>query len=84
MGGVNPDKIHLIGHSLGAHISGFAGKGYQSLTYGQKLPRITGLDPANPCFHDTTSNNRLDETDARFVDVIHTNLGVFGLNVSIG
>ena len=35
------DKLHVIGHSLGAHVSGFIGKKYQELT-GSKLPRITG------------------------------------------
>ena len=35
------DKLHVIGHSLGAHVSGFIGKKYQELT-GNKLPRITG------------------------------------------
>jgi len=35
------DKLHVIGHSLGAHVSGFIGKKYQELT-GKKLPRITG------------------------------------------
>jgi len=35
------DKIHLIGHSLGAHVVGFMGKKYEELT-GEKIPRITG------------------------------------------
>ena len=34
-------KIHLIGHSLGAHVVGFIGKQIQERGYG-KIPRITG------------------------------------------
>uniref|UniRef100_A0A8C0AEN9 Triacylglycerol lipase n=1 Tax=Bos mutus grunniens TaxID=30521 RepID=A0A8C0AEN9_BOSMU len=65
--GYSASKVHLIGHSLGAHLAGEAG----SRTPG--LGRITGLDPAGPCFHDTPNEVRLDPSDANFVDVIHTN-----------
>lgn len=82
--GVNVESIHLIGHSLGAHICGYAGKSFQILVPGEKLPRITGLDPANPCFYNTGPENRLNSSDAHFVDVIHTNNGVYGLKKSIG
>ncbi|CAG2243585.1 Pancreatic lipase-related protein 2,Inactive pancreatic lipase-related protein 1 [Mytilus edulis] len=60
------DKFHLIGHSLGAHVAGYAG---ERLTH---LPRISGLDPADPYFQGTDIKVRLDPTDADFVDVIHT------------
>ena len=33
--------MHLVGHSLGAHVVGFLGKKIQELGYG-KVPRITG------------------------------------------
>lgn len=36
------------GHSLGAHIAGSAGRNLNAMT-SQLIPRITGLDPANPC-----------------------------------
>lgn len=39
------EKIHIMGHSLGAHIVGAAGRQFQDET-GQFLPRITGFDPA--------------------------------------
>jgi len=34
---------------------------------------ITGLDPADPYFQYTDPSVRLDPTDAKFVDVMHTN-----------
>jgi hypothetical protein len=40
-----PEDIHLVGHSLGAHVSGKAGRYFKQST-GTQLKRITGLDPA--------------------------------------
>nr|XP_006825445.1 PREDICTED: pancreatic lipase-related protein 2-like [Saccoglossus kowalevskii] len=60
-------QIHLIGHSLGAHISGYVGE-YLNIFPG----RITGLDPAGPRFENEHVFVRLDSRDAFFVDVIHT------------
>jgi hypothetical protein len=69
------DKIHLSGHSLGSHVSGFAGSIYQQLRPGNKIPRVTALDPALPLFDLVGVDRRLDATDADFVDVIHTASG---------
>lgn len=74
------DKIHLIGHSLGAHIAGVAG----SLVQNDKISRITGLDPAFPRFHLTDSNRRLNKNDAKFVDIIHTSGNSLGIFEAIG
>ena len=41
--------FHLAGHSLGAHICGYAAKWLKTRTTG-KLPRISALDPAGPMF----------------------------------
>ncbi|KAM4863629.1 lipase member I isoform 3-T3 [Urocitellus parryii] len=65
--GASLDNFHFIGMSLGAHISGFVGKIFHG-----GLGRITGLDPAGPKFTGKPSNSRLDYTDAKFVDVIHS------------
>ncbi|XP_067624561.1 pancreatic triacylglycerol lipase-like [Eurosta solidaginis] len=78
--GANPQTIHLIGHSLGAHIMGYAGS-YTKYRVG----RITGLDPARPAFEGIMGpENHLDVTDAEFVDVIHTCAGVLGFKRPIG
>ncbi|XP_050520695.1 lipase member H-B-like isoform X1 [Daktulosphaira vitifoliae] len=78
---IKPTNIHLIGHSLGAHVSGACGAAF---TLG-KIGRITGLDPAGPGFeYGQIRPNRLDKTDALFVDVLHTAGGVAGFYKSIG
>jgi len=66
--GADLDSFWLIGHSLGAHVMGFAGRRV-------KVGRITGLDPAEPYFEGYGIDARLDPTDATFVDVIHTDAG---------
>ncbi|XP_055370737.1 phospholipase A1 2-like [Condylostylus longicornis] len=77
------ENIHLIGHSLGANIAGYTGKFFQNMT-GRLLPRITGLDPAKPCFHMGQKLMPIEKGDAEFVDVIHTNPGVLGIEKEIG
>uniref|UniRef100_A0A8B9DTX6 Triacylglycerol lipase n=1 Tax=Anser cygnoides TaxID=8845 RepID=A0A8B9DTX6_ANSCY len=64
--GYSPANIHFIGHSLGAHAAGEAGRRKPG------IGRITGLDPAGPLFQYTPNKVRLDPSDAEFVDVIHT------------
>lgn len=39
-------QLHLVGHSLGAHISGFIGYALKG-----RVGRILALDPAGPCFN---------------------------------
>lgn len=80
---VSHSNIHIIGHSLGAHVAGFTGAIVQK-DKGEKLPRITGLDPAGPLFLLASPQNRLDPTDANFVDVIHTDGRKFGYYNPLG
>ncbi|OCT71289.1 hypothetical protein XELAEV_18034267mg [Xenopus laevis] len=80
----SPSEIHIIGHSLGSHTAGEAGKRVPG------IGRITGLDPAGPLFQNTPPEVRLDPTDADFVDVIHTDTSPlipkigFGMSQSVG
>ncbi|KAJ8674968.1 hypothetical protein QAD02_010754 [Eretmocerus hayati] len=75
--------MHFIGHSLGAHIAGQAAR---KLGW---VDRVTGLDPAGPCFDGVKTELKLSRTDAKFVDVIHTNSekgqkNNFGIHEPIG
>ena len=54
---------------------GHLGREVASLSGGMKIGRITGLDPAKPWFDMTKESNRLNKTDAEFVDIVHTNSG---------
>ncbi|KFM63668.1 Pancreatic lipase-related protein 2, partial [Stegodyphus mimosarum] len=70
---LNLDLVHIIGHGLGAHASGYTGK---RIRYSRNtlVGRITGLDPAGPFFNGVSEAVRLDKSDASFVDIIHTNV----------
>ncbi|XP_043836108.1 pancreatic triacylglycerol lipase-like [Dromiciops gliroides] len=73
------DDVHIIGHSLGSHAAGEAGRRSNGL-----IGRITGLDPAEPCFEGTPEEVRLDASDAKFVDVIHTDIAPIIPNMGFG
>ncbi|KAM3956621.1 pancreatic triacylglycerol lipase [Aphomia sociella] len=81
--GVKSSSIHIVGHSLGSHIASFTGKSFTNLT-GHKVGRITALDPAGPCFAQVESELRIRYTDAEYVDVIHTNAGLLGMEEPVG
>ncbi|XP_012535454.1 pancreatic triacylglycerol lipase [Monomorium pharaonis] len=75
---VEPDvanwgPLHLVGHSLGAHICGFVARELKKRQNRWTVRRITGLDPAQPCFRNAERSIHLHKNDAPFVDVIHTN-----------
>nr|CAH7728370.1 unnamed protein product [Callosobruchus chinensis] len=77
--GLRLDKLKFVGHSLGAHIAGNAGAALDG-----KVDRIMGLDPAGPFFTVKNLDNRLDSTDAKFVQVVHTNDGFLGFSGQLG
>lgn len=77
--GVSLSSVHLIGVSLGAHISGFIGSSLNGT-----IGRITALDPAGPLFTGKPPEERLDPTDAQFVDVLHTDIDALGFREPLG
>ncbi|XP_034241107.1 pancreatic triacylglycerol lipase-like [Thrips palmi] len=75
------NDVHVLGHSLGAQMAGMAA----SLTLGPAgAGRVTGLDPAGPLFEGRDPSQRLDPTDAAFVDVVHTDGGQLGYSAPLG
>lgn len=81
---VDPNKLHFIGHSLGAHVSGAAATAVTKATQ-IEVQQITALDPAGPIdlpdfllidpagnFQDLPEQYRLDPGDAKRVVALHT------------
>lgn len=79
--GITGVQIRLMGHSLGGHVIGNAGRTFQKERPGDIISRLTALDPAGPRWVNGPMaraipelyQNRLRHTDGAFVDVIHTN-----------
>ena len=79
---------HCVGFSLGAQVCGFLGEHFKLKGKNHhRLERISGIDPAGPFFYedntllgnfpipyipDDFSLARLDKSDAKFVDVYHS------------
>uniref|UniRef100_A0A146LY41 Lipase member H-A n=1 Tax=Lygus hesperus TaxID=30085 RepID=A0A146LY41_LYGHE len=80
--GVDPNNVHVIGHSLGAHIAGFAGK-FTKSDHQISLGRITGLAPSYPGYEDNTSQFRLSSDDAKFTDCIFTDYNNLDMGIPI-
>lgn len=64
---ISPDKITLVGHSLGGQTAGKAGK----LSDG-KISKIIAMDPAGPGFESYDRDSRLSFDDAKDVYALHT------------
>ncbi|XP_023300971.2 phospholipase A1 member A [Lucilia cuprina] len=74
--GVQPDDLHFIGYSVGAHIAGLVAN-YLKPGEG-KMGRITALDPTIFFYAGANNSRDLDSSDAHFVDVLHTGAGILG------
>ncbi|XP_048478264.1 pancreatic triacylglycerol lipase [Plutella xylostella] len=82
--GLPAARLHLVGHSLGAHLVAYAAR--QMKTKDVVVPRITGLDPAMPGFYPPLSflGDHVTADDAAFVDIIHTDGGRYGASTKTG
>lgn len=78
IGFTHPSRINIIGISLGAHVSGHAGKNTRS----GRINAIFGNDPAGPLFN-VDNPDRLDIGDADYTESILTNAGTLGFDLPI-
>jgi len=69
--GISAGDVHLVGFSLGAHVSGIIGQNLNS-----SVGRITGLDPPRFGYEKVAHSLRLDKGDAQFVNAMHTSGGI--------
>lgn len=76
-GGISPKNIHCIGHSLGSHILGNTGDVFYRNT-GDKIGKITALDPAGPCYSRSLVEEQVRAGVADYVEVYHCNAGGLG------
>lgn len=77
--GLTPNSFSMAGHSLGAHVSGNAGATVNGL-----VKYIIGMDPAGPLFTLGNTDNRIDPSDAAYVQIVHSNGGLLGFMSAIG
>ncbi|XP_037807813.1 phospholipase A1 [Lucilia sericata] len=81
---MNIQNIHIVGFSLGGQIAGLAGQNIYERC-GEKINRITALDPAGILFTENTpANEKLTADDADYVEVVHTNAGEYGYETPCG
>lgn len=77
------DRIQLIGHSLGVHLLGFAGK-YVQDALGAKVAKLTGMDAADVEYDGPPELDGVHRDDAGVVLIIHTDDSGMGRNGSRG
>lgn len=81
-GQVDLEEVTLIGHSLGAHVAGYAGR---NLKDNLVLGSIVALDPANPLFGTTPLHlSPMSTKDANYVQSIQTSRGILGEYIPLG
>ncbi|KAG5684759.1 hypothetical protein PVAND_013973 [Polypedilum vanderplanki] len=83
--GLDCNKLHIVGHSLGGQLSGQMGRKIKEKSNNTiKLKRISALDPAFPPFYPGWIYKPLGKRDAELVDVIHTDAWLYGAPISTG
>lgn len=77
-------NVHLVGHSLGGQMSGWAGSQVQTLSNNTLIVgRISPLDPAGPLFWQLLGIipilvREVTPQDGKMVDCYHSDAGYFG------
>lgn len=79
--GMNLQDVTVVGHSLGSHIAGRAAKQLKS---SGKIACIIGLDPASVDYDFFEKDKRLSDSDADYVQIIHTDGDKFGFANPLG
>lgn len=82
-GGIRPKNMHCVGHSLGAQMLGHTGETFYNIT-GERIAKITALDPAGPCFTKNFLHEQVRSGVADYVEVYHCNSGGLGSSSIIG
>lgn len=78
-------KLHLVGFSVGSHIAGLIGRQIREKSISKfTIKRITALDPAFPMFYPEMFYKPVNKEDAVFVDVIHSDAGLYGSPIATG
>lgn len=77
---LNTARLQMVGHSLGAHV---ASLGARAASKYCEVAQVVALDPAKPMFQYKGPGQRVDRTDARNVQVIHTS-NILGINYVMG
>ncbi|KAG6451669.1 hypothetical protein O3G_MSEX007280 [Manduca sexta] len=81
--GLDPSKLELLGFSLGGQTVSYVAKNYQQMT-GKNVSNIVALEPSGPCFRTLGKEDRLDASNADFVQVLHTNIDGYGMATPMG
>ncbi|CAL7943573.1 unnamed protein product [Xylocopa violacea] len=79
--GLNVSNMKMIGHSLGAHVMGLGAGGVKKYAL---VGEVIALDAAKPLFEHQGPNGRVDSSQARVVQAIHTCAGLLGIDYNIG
>ncbi|XP_078038270.1 uncharacterized protein LOC144470691 [Augochlora pura] len=77
--GLDLSDVTIVGHSLGGQIAGLTARYVEG-----HIDLVIALDPALPNFQLAGPGSRVARGDAGYVQVIHTNAGVFGYAEAIG
>ncbi|XP_005184212.2 vitellogenin-1 [Musca domestica] len=80
---VPSNVVHIVAHSVAAHVAGAAGEAFERNT-GEQFSRITALDPSKIYAEDSQCLTGLARGDAEFVDAIHTSAWSMGTTRRVG